>query len=71
MIFFLCTEFVNMATSAYRPSTSKIVINKYVQSALRCNVVLDRLEQSEIDRIMQNATANDDENISSSVRIFI
>lgn len=62
-----------MAASACRPNSSKIVINKYVQSALRCNVILDRLEQSAIDQIMQNANANDDdnnENVSSSVRIF-
>ena len=62
-----------MAASACRPSTSKIVINKYVQSALQCNVVLDRLEQSSIDEIMRNSTANDDDNnecTSRSVRIF-
>lgn len=59
-----------MAASAYRPSTGKTVMNKYVQSALQCNVVLDRLEQSSIDQIMRNSTANDDECTYSSVRIF-
>lgn len=61
-----------MAASACRPSTSKIVINKYVRSALQCNVVLDRLEQSSIDQIMRNSTGNDDDDdecTSISVRI--
>ncbi len=62
------TDFISMATSMFRNSTSRM--SKYVHSILQCNVVLDRLEQSTIDQIMQNSPEDDDNIISTIVRIF-
>jgi hypothetical protein len=48
----------------------KIPTIEYVHSVLNCHVVLDRLEQSTIDQIMQNSIDDDDSSITSIVRIF-
>ncbi len=59
-----------MAANTFRNNTSKTVMTNYVQSILQCNVVLDRLEQSEIDQIMQNSVEDDNKFVSTTVRIF-
>jgi hypothetical protein len=60
-----------MADNTVCNTASESSMGKYVHSVLQCHVVLDRLEQSAIDQIMQNTTENDDENIVTIVRIFI
>jgi len=59
------TEFISMAASTLRNNTSNTSTSKYVNSILRCNVVLDRLEQSTIDQIMQNSIEDDDKIITT------
>jgi len=64
------TEFISMAASGFRNNTNRSSMSKYVHSTLQCNVVLDRLEQSTIDQIMQNSPEDDDKIIATMVRIF-
>ncbi|CAF3649560.1 unnamed protein product [Rotaria sp. Silwood1] len=47
-----------------RNNTSKPSMSKYVNSILQCHVVLDRLEQSTIDEIIQNSTENNNKIIA-------
>jgi hypothetical protein len=63
---FFYTELINMAASTFR---NKTTMNKYIQSILQCNVILDRLKQSEIDQIMQTSPEDDDKCTSIPVRI--
>ncbi len=60
-----------MAANTFRNNTSKISMSKSVNSILRCNVVLDRLEQSAIDQIMQNSIEDNDKITTTIVRIFL
>lgn len=59
-----------MTSKTTRNSTSRISTSKYVRSILQCHVVLDRLEQSTIEQIMQNSIDDDDKTISTVVRII-
>jgi hypothetical protein len=60
-----------MAANTFRNNTSKISMSKSVNSILRCNVVLDRLEQSAIDQIMQNSIEDNDKIMTTIVRILL
>ncbi|CAF1065454.1 unnamed protein product [Adineta ricciae] len=55
-------EFVTMAATTFRNNTRRTPMAKYIHSTIQCSVILDRLEQSTIDQIMQNST---DDTISS------
>ncbi len=70
IVFSFCTEFISTAANTLRNHRSKTSVGKYVHSILQCHVILDRLEQSTIDQIMQNSAEDDDKCISISVRIF-
>lgn len=59
-------DLINMATTALRKSTCQISKNKHMRSILECNVILDRLEQSAIDQIMQN-TYDEDNQIQTKI----
>ncbi|CAF2092558.1 unnamed protein product [Rotaria magnacalcarata] len=58
----------NMTPKTSRNIPSRKSITKYVNSILQCHVVLDRLEQTAIDQIMQNST-EDDERSALSISI--
>ncbi|UJR21993.1 hypothetical protein I4U23_025061 [Adineta vaga] len=58
-------EFVTMAANTFRNDTRRTPMAKYIHSTIQCSVILDRLEQSTIDQIMQNST--DDTTSSSQV----
>jgi len=59
-----------MAVSTFRNNTNRTSMSKCVQSILRCHVLIDRLEQSTIDQIMENSTEDNDKIIETTVRIF-
>jgi hypothetical protein len=59
-----------MAANTYRNHRSKTSVGKYVNSILQCHVILDRLDQSAIDQIMQNSTEDDHKCTAILVRIF-
>jgi hypothetical protein len=64
---FFSTELISMAANTFR---NKTAMSKYIQSILQCNVVLDRLEQSTIDQLMQISTEDNDKCTSITVRIY-
>ncbi|CAF3046013.1 unnamed protein product [Rotaria sp. Silwood2] len=53
-----------MTPRTSRNNTSKFSMSNHVNSSLQCHVVLDRLEQSTIDEIIQNLTEDNDKNIA-------
>lgn len=65
---FISTDLISMATSTFRKGTCQISKNKQIRSILDCNVILDRLEQSTINQIMQNAH---DETIQMQTKVCI
>lgn len=54
--FSLCSEFVKMAANTFRNSNRRTPMAAYIRSTIHCSVLLDRLEQSAIDQMMQNST---------------
>lgn len=44
-----------------RTNTSRTSISKYVNSIIQCQVVLDRLEQTTINELMQNSTEDEED----------
>jgi hypothetical protein len=58
-----------MATNTFRNNTRRTPMAKYIHSTIQCHVVLDRLEQSAINQIMQNSIENDQTDITTTVCI--
>ncbi|CAF3738277.1 unnamed protein product [Rotaria sordida] len=58
------TDLINMTPKISRNNTNKTSMSKYVNSVFKCHVVLDRLEQSTIDQMIQNSTEDNDKNIA-------
>ena len=59
-----CTDFTNMSVDTIRYKCNKMSIMAPTHPAFNCRVVLDRLEQSTIEQIMNNSLA-------TAVRSFI
>ncbi|CAF3675322.1 unnamed protein product [Adineta steineri] len=57
------TQFITMATNTFRNNTKRTPMAKYIHSTIQCSVVLDRLEQSTINQIMQNSAEDNPINI--------
>ena len=49
------SDFIASAGEHLHQSAAGIPMNKYVRSALNCQVVLDRLDEFAIDQIMKNS----------------
>jgi hypothetical protein len=60
-----------MATNTFRNNTRRTPMAKYIHSTIQCNVVLDRLDQSTIDQIMQNSHEDNQKKIAKTVSIFL
>jgi hypothetical protein len=58
-----------MATNTFCNNTRRTPMAKYIHSTIQCRVVLDRLEQSTINQIMQNSIENDQTDIATTVCI--
>ncbi|CAF4279482.1 unnamed protein product [Adineta steineri] len=54
-----------MATNTFRNNTKRTPMAKYIHSTIQCSVVLDRLEQSTINQIMQNSAEDNQINIAT------
>jgi hypothetical protein len=63
-------EFITMAANTLNNNTRRTPMAKYIHSTIQCHVVLDRLEQSAIDQIMQNSLENDQTKLAQIVCIF-
>ncbi len=60
-----------MATNTFRNNTRRTPMAKYINSTIQCQVVLDRLDQSTIDQIMENSIEDNQKRIATTVCIFV
>ncbi len=56
-----------MAANTLRNNSKRTPMAKYINSTIQCQVVLDRLEQSTINQIMENS--NNDNQISLTKKV--
>jgi hypothetical protein len=60
-----------MAANTFCNNTRKTPMAKYIHSTIQCRVVLDRLDQANIDQIMENSIEDNQRKIATTVCIFI